>query len=103
MVSVVIPSRAQQYLQQTIDDLLAKAADEVEIIVVLDGYWPNPILREDPRVVILHHGMVHDNVGMRGSINAGVDVAKGEYIMKIDEHCMVDQDYDVKLAADCEE
>ena len=102
MVSIVIPSRAQQYLQQTIDDLLAKAEGKVEIIVVLDGYWPNPIIREDPRVVILHHGMIHDNVGMRGSINAGVDVAKGEYIMKIDEHCMVDQGYDVKLAADCE-
>lgn len=103
MLSVIIPSRSDQYLQKTIDDLLQKAEGEVEIIVVLDGYWPNPMLRDDPKVFILHHGMIHDNVGMRGSINAGVDIACGEYIMKIDEHCMVDQGYDVKLVADCQD
>ncbi|PJE65244.1 hypothetical protein COU91_02700 [Candidatus Saccharibacteria bacterium CG10_big_fil_rev_8_21_14_0_10_47_8] len=103
MVSIIIPSRSQQFLQQTVDDLLAKAEGEIEIIVILDGYWPNPVLKDDARVVILHHGLVHDNVGMRGSINTGLDIARGEYIMKIDEHCMVDQGYDAKLAADCED
>lgn len=103
MVSVIIPSRSDQFLQQTVDDLLEKAEGEIEVIVVLDGYWPNPILRDDPRVVVLHHGIVHNNVGMRGSINTGADIARGDYIMKIDEHCMVDQGYDVKLAADCED
>lgn len=101
MVSIIIASRTDQYLQKTIDDLLSKAEAEVEIIVVLDGYWPNPELKPDSRVVILHHGTVHDNVGMRGSINAGMAIAKGEFVMKIDEHCMVDQGFDVKLAADC--
>ena len=103
MVSIVIPSRSDQFLQQTIDDLLEKAEGEIEIIVVLDGYWPNPILRDDPKVIILHQGMVHDNVGMRGGINAGIDIARGDYIMKIDEHCMVDQGFDTKLKADCED
>ena len=103
MVSIIIASRVDQYLQKTIDDLLAKAEGEIEIIVALDGYWPNPILKDDPRVVILHQGMVHDNVGMRGGINAGIDIARGEYIMKIDEHCMMDQGFDTKLKADCED
>ncbi len=103
MLSVVIPSRSPQFLQQTIDDLLAKAEGEVEIIVVLDGYWPDPVIKDDARVVVLHHGLVHENVGMRGGINAGIDVAQGDYIMKIDEHCMVDQGYDTKLIADCED
>jgi glycosyltransferase involved in cell wall biosynthesis len=92
-----------QYLQQTIDDLLAKAEGEIEIIVVLDGYWPDPIVRDDPRVIILHQGMIHDNIGMRGAINSASEIARGDYIMKIDEHCMVDQGFDVKLAADCED
>ena len=101
MLSIIIPSRSPQYLQQTIDDLLTKAEGPVEIIVVMDGLWAP--LKDDPRVIILHHGGVHASKGMRASINAGVAISTGTYIMKIDEHCTVDQGYDVKLKADCEE
>ena len=103
MVSIIIASRVDEFLQRTIDDLLTKAEAEVEIIVVLDGYWPIPMLRNDPRVSIIHQGTIHDNIGMRGAINTASQIARGEYLMKIDEHCMVDQGYDVKLAADCED
>lgn len=103
MLSVVIPSRNDEFLQKTIDDLLAKAEGEMEIIVVLDGYWPDPPLKEDPRVILLHHGTPRENFGMRACINAGMAAAKGDYVMKIDEHCMVDKGFDVKLAADCED
>src|ERR1035437_9642853 len=104
MVSCVIPSRSAQYLKKTVEDLLNKAEGEVEVVVVYDGRWPDPdeMPPNDPRVIQVHHGVVHDNVGMRGAINAGVLVSKGEYIMVIDEQCGVDQGYDVKLAADCE-
>lgn len=101
MLSVIIPSRVDQYLQRTIDELLEKAKGDIEIIVVLDGYWPKPALKDDPRVVILHQGTVHNNPGMRAAINQGVALAKGEFIMKIDEHCMVDEGFDLKLAEDC--
>ncbi len=103
MLSVVIPSRSDQYLQRTIDDLLEKAEGEIEIIVTLDGYWPNPMPKDDPRVIILHHGQLHNHVGMRGGINVGMEIASGDYVMKIDEHCMVDQGFDLKLVADCED
>jgi len=103
MLSIIIPSRSPQYLQKTIDDLLAKAEGEVEVIVVFDGIWPDPVLKPNKQVIILHHGTVHESPGMRASINLGVAVSKGEYIMKIDEHCMVDQGYDLKLIADCED
>ena len=99
MVSIIIPSRVDQYLQKTIDDLLQKAEGEVEIIVVLDGYWT--VLKDDPRVIVVHQGELHNNFGMRAAINAGMDLARGEYVMKIDEHCMVDQGFDTKLEADC--
>lgn len=102
-VSVIIPSRVDTYLQKTIDDLLAKAEGWVEIIVVLDGYWTDPVLKNDPRVKIVHQGTIHDNLGMRAAINAGMSLAEGEYVMKIDEHCMVDQGWDTKLKADCED
>lgn len=102
-VSIVIPSRnGQPYLQQTIDDLISHAEGEIEIIVVCDGVWPDPPLKSDPRINIIHHGTVHDSLGMREGINRGIAVSDGEYIMKIDEHCMVDQGFDTKLKADCE-
>lgn len=103
MVSVIIPSRSDQWLQQTVDDLFKKAEGEVEVIVVYDGRWADPILKDNPNLVQIHHGMLHDNLGMRPSINAGVAVSQGEYIMVIDEQCGVDQGYDVKLIADCED
>jgi glycosyltransferase involved in cell wall biosynthesis len=101
MLSVIIPSRSDQYLQKTVDDLLNKAEGDIEVIVVLDGIWSS--LKDDPRVVVVHHGQVHDNLGMRESINVGVAISRGEYIMKLDEQCMVDQGFDLKLAADCED
>lgn len=103
MLSVILPSRANSYLQETIDDLLKHAEEEIEIIAVLDGVWPETPLREDKRVRIIHHGTPHNNRGMRASINAGMALAKGKYLMKLDEHCSVDQGFDKKLKADCED
>jgi glycosyltransferase involved in cell wall biosynthesis len=105
MVSVIIPSRSAQYLRQTVNDLLTKAEGEVEVIVVYDGRWPEPdeIPANDPRLIQIHHGVIDDNPGMRASINSGVLASKGDYLLVIDEQCMVDQSYDVKLAADCED
>jgi glycosyltransferase involved in cell wall biosynthesis len=103
MLSIIIPSRCDDYLQKTIDDLLLKAEGEVEVIVVFDGYWPVPMIKDNPRVRFIHHGTQFNSKGMRESINAGINLAKGDHIMKIDEHCLVDQGYDVKLAADCED
>ena len=42
MLSVIIPSRNEVFLQQTIDDVLRNAVGEIEVIAVLDGYWPEP-------------------------------------------------------------
>lgn len=105
MVSSIIPSRSPQWLKQTVQDLLDKAEGEVEVIVVYDGRWPEPneMPPEDPRVVQIFHGEIANNKGMRDSINAGVLASKGDYLMVIDEQCGVDQGYDVKLAADCED
>ena len=101
-LSIIIPSRQPEFLQKTITDLLTKAKEEVEVIVVLDGYWPNPMPEADPRLHIIHQGTIHNNKGMRAGIDAGMAVSTGEYVMKIDEHCMVDEGYDQKLKADCE-
>lgn len=100
MVSVIIPSRNEVFLQKTIVDILAKAEGDIEIIAVLDGYWPDPQLKDDNRLIILHRGQA---MGMRAAINAAAAVAKGQYLMKVDGHCMFEESFDLKLTADMED
>jgi hypothetical protein len=40
---------------------------------------------------------------MRAGINTGMSLARGEYVMKLDEHCLMDESWDTKLIADCED
>jgi glycosyltransferase involved in cell wall biosynthesis len=98
-ISVIIPSRNEIFLQKTVDDILTKAEGDIEVIVVLDGYWPDPPLKSDPRLILLHQSPK----GMRQAINAGAAIARGIYLMKSDAHCMFDWGFDTKLASDCEE
>ena len=95
LLSVVIPSRNEPYLKKTIEDLLIKATGEIEVIAVLEAYWP-PVedIIDDHRVKYLHNGQP---LGMRGAINRGVAIAKGRYILKIDAHCMFSKGFDEVL------
>lgn len=100
LVSIIIPARNEKYLKQTIRDLLSKALGEIEIIVVLDGYWPlAEEIVDNLRVNYIHFAQAQ---GMRNAINSAVLLSKGQFILKIDAHCMVDTGYDVKLKEDCE-
>lgn len=89
MLSVIIPSYKDPSLHKTIQSILDNAVTEFEIIVVLDGYWTEII--NDPRVKVLHLGK---NRGMRGAINAGVAIAKGDILMRTDEHCSFAKGFD---------
>jgi len=93
-LSIIVPSRNERFLQKTVTDLLQKATGEVEVIAVLDGYWPNPPLVEDKRLVQIHRGTAQ---GMRSAINAGVAASSGQWVMKCDAHCMFAEGYDRTL------
>jgi glycosyltransferase involved in cell wall biosynthesis len=100
MISVLIPARNEVYLEKTMRDILSKARGEIEVIVVLDGYLPDPqIDMQDDRVTFLHYEKA---IGQRPAINEAARKAKGKYILKTDAHSMFDEGFDVKLAADCE-
>ena len=100
-LSVVIPSYKDPMLHKTIDSLLKNSGlgDQLEIIPVLDGYWPETPIIEDDRVRVVHLG---SNGGMRNAINSGVRVARGEFIMRLDEHCTFGDRYDLILTSQCE-
>lgn len=99
-LSVVIPARGEPFLLPTVQDLLKNAAGDIEVIVVLEGWWPDPPLpHDDKRLRVIHHGKAK---GMREAINAGLRIATGEYLMKIDAHCLVGPGFDEILKADCD-
>lgn len=95
MISVVIPSRHEPYLKKTIEDILSKARGTVEVIAVLDGYWPpaNEIV-SGYQAHYIHLGAT---MGMRFCVNAGIIAARYPYILKCDAHCMFDKGFDLKL------
>lgn len=97
-LSVIIPSYKDPLLQKTIDSLLANSVlrEKLEIIAVLDGYWPNPQLKDDPRLRVIHLGK---NQGMRNAINCGIRIARGRYIMRTDEHAIFAKGYDRALTS----
>jgi len=97
-VSVVIPARNEKFLAPTVQDALSKAKGDVEVVVHLDGYWPNPPLPQDDRLVLVHSGTP---IGMRPGINRAVEVATGTYILKLDGHCHLADGYDEVLKKDC--
>ena len=87
---------------KTIKDILknSELGDQLEIIHVWDGFYPSFEIIQDPRVRYVHLGA---NRGMRGAINAGVAVARGEYFMRLDEHCCFGPGFDKILTDDCKE
>ena len=100
-VSVIIPSYKDPLLIKTIESLLVNSelGDQLEIIAVLDGYWPSFTLIQDPRVKYVHLGK---NVGMREAINTGVRASKGEFLIRMDEHQIVGKGYDRILTETCQ-
>ena len=100
-LSIVLPSYRDPLLFKTIRDILdnSELGDQLEVIGVWDGYFPSSdLIIEDPRVSYLHLGA---NRGMRGAINAGVAMATGEFIGRMDEHCMVAKGMDKELTDTC--
>lgn len=79
-LSVVIPAKNEPYLQQTVDDIESKKQADTEVL------W-----------------MEDSGLGQRGTTNALVEKAQGEYIMKVDAHCMFDEGFDVKMLEDIDE
>ena len=94
-LSILIPARCEEFLSRTIQDLLEHTSDKTEIIAILDGYLPNPPLETiDPRVTIVYNPQ---SVGQRAACNQGVRLSSAKYVMKIDAHVAVDENFDTKM------
>ena len=98
-LSVVIPNYNSPYASKTIQDILDKAKGDIEVIVNVEQIWPDP-LSEDARVHYIHGSAP---IGMRQGINKAAVMAKGEFLMKCDDHVMFGEGFDEILKAEMED
>lgn len=99
-VSIIIPSRHETFevspgmsiLQKTVEDIYKKARGDIEVIVAFDGE-PYQDFPDYPKLTRLHLPWR----GTKEAINSAVSVAKGEYILKTDSHCMFSDGFDEVL------
>ena len=93
-LSLIIPGRNEEFMARTVQDALENIETDTEIIPVMDGYWTDPVIPQNPRVNVVHMG---EAVGQRAAANRGVAIAQGKYVMKVDAHCSFDKGFDRKM------
>lgn len=96
-LSVIVVGRNEQFMFHTVEDVLAHAEADTEVIAVCDGYWPDPALIDNPRTHVIHFT---EAIGQRAATNVGAQLSRAKYIMKMDAHCACDQGFDRKLIED---
>ena len=99
-LSVLIPSRNEQWIRRTIEDILEHSEADTEVIAVLDGAWADPPIPDDPRIVLVYHP---HSIGQRAATNEAARLSSAKYVMKCDAHCSFGQGFDVKLMAHFED
>lgn len=86
-VSVIVPVyQVEKYLARCIDSILAQTFPDFELILVNDGTKDNcPAIMQDYADRDSRIRQVHkENGGLSSARNAGLDVARGEYIAFVD-------------------
>jgi glycosyltransferase involved in cell wall biosynthesis len=99
-LSIIIPARNEEFLKNTIDDILKNKEGRTEVIVGLDGQWACPTINDHPDVNIVHYS---ESIGQRAIMNKCARLSEAKYIMKIDAHCSFDKGFDVKMMADMQD
>lgn len=95
-ISVVVPIfRVEKYINECLDSILAQTFSSFELILVDDGsddkcgeicdFYAD----KDNRVVVIHK----ENEGLSCARNAGIEIARGEYIAFVDGDDSVNRDF----------
>lgn len=93
-LSILIPARNEMFLGKTVDDILQNIEGDTEIIVALDGAWPDPGIKDDKRVSVIYYPK---SIGQRAITNQAARMSSAKYVMKCDAHCAFDKGFDVKM------
>ncbi len=96
LVSIIVPIyKVEEYLPACIDSILKQTYSNLEIILVDDGspdrcgFICDEYAKEDSRIVVVHK----ENGGLSDARNAGLDIAKGEYLSFVDSDDIVHPEF----------
>jgi len=93
-LSILIPARCEEFLTNTIDDILKNSEMETEVIAVLDGQLPVKPIPQHERVNVIQ---LNESIGQRAATNMACRLSKAKYVMKLDAHCAFDKGFDRKM------
>lgn len=93
-LSILIPARNEQFVSNTVDNILKQKRGATEVLVGLDGAWADPGIPDHPDVRILY---VAQSIGQRAMQNKLAKLSEAKYVMKVDAHCAFDEGFDVKM------
>lgn len=95
-ISIIVPVyNAEAYIHKCVDSILAQTFMDFELLLVDDGSTDNSsaicddYAKTDERVKVIHK----PNGGVSSARNAGLDTAKGEYVVFIDSDDFVGEEY----------
>lgn len=105
MISVIVPVyNVERYIRQCVESILEQTYADLEIILVDDGSTDgsgsicDEYKLKDNRVVVIHKC----NGGLSEARNAGLDIARGEYIGFVDSDDYIEPDMYEVLYKNCE-
>lgn len=105
MISVIVPVyNVERYIRQCVESILEQTYADLEIILVDDGSTDgsgsicDEYKLKDDRVVVIHKC----NGGLSDARNAGLDIARGEYIGFVDSDDYIEPDMYEVLYKNCE-
>lgn len=94
-VSIIVPIyKVEDYIRECIDSILAQTYPDFELILVDDGSPDNcgricdDYAKGDNRIKVVHKV----NAGLTSARNAGLEVAKGDWIMHVDGDDWIEPD-----------
>lgn len=103
LVTVIIPIyKVEQYLERCVDSVLSQTYPNLDIILVDDGSPDRcgeicDSYKNDRRVRVIHQ----ENKGLSGARNAGLEIAKGEWVTFIDSDDFIVNNYVESLLSLC--
>lgn len=99
-LSILIPARNEEWLPETLEDLMKNIRGNTDVFVCLDGEWANKDMPQDPRITYVFR---HESWGQRKATNQLCKLSDAKYVMKVDAHCAFDEGFDVKMMSDMQD
>ena len=106
LVSIIVPVyRVEKYINKCVDSVLRQSYKNFELILVDDGSPDNcgnicdDYANSDNRIKVIHK----QNGGLSSARNAGIDVAKGDYVTFLDSDDVIENHYFEKLLSLCKQ